>query len=162
MQTAGFTGALKKPNKLLIAEFAIVFTVAAAIIYALILPSASYHFQKVVLNYYPSGKVDFSADTTELVRGLSLMALMTMVVGLAVGAAISVTSLSQSRTALAVGKTTVAESMELLFRSGFLRHVVTEEGRKFEITDTGLRFIDEYQSLKRTLEQQPTQKIADT
>ena len=87
------------------------------------------------------------------------MALLAMVIGLLVGAAIGLTSLNLNRTALMLGKTTVDESMELLFRSGFVRDVTTHEGTNYEITKTGLQFMKEYQNLKRTLEQEPTQKI---
>ena len=94
--------------------------------------------------------MDFSTDMTAVVRSLSVLALLTMAVGLLVGTAMGLSSLNLSQTARTIGKATVEESMELLVKSGFVRGLATEGGAKYEITNTGLRFLEEYQSLKRT------------
>ena len=150
---------LRKATKLLFIELAIVFAVTGVIVYSLILPSTSYHFNSLSLNAYPDGTADFSTDSTRMVRALSGLALLTMAFGLLVGAAIGLTSLNFSRTARTVGKTTVEEGMELLLKSGFVKSVPTDGGMKYEITDTGLRFLGDYQDLKRISEQEPTRKI---
>jgi len=144
--------ALMKTTKLLFVELAIVLVVAGAIAYSLLLPSRSYHFHELSLNFYPNGAVDFSTDMTAVVRSLSVLALLTMAVGLLVGTAMGLSSLNLSQTARRIGKATVEESMELLVKSGFVRVLATEGGAKYEITNTGLRFLEEYQNLKRTPE----------
>lgn len=150
---------MKRAIKLLLVEMAIVLVVAGAIAYTLVLPSASFHFREVRLNFYPNGAVDFSTDMTGIVRSLSILALLTMVIGLLVGTAMGLSSLNLSKTAKAIGKTTVDESMELLLKSGFIRGIITNGRTHYEITDSGRQFLEEYQELNAGPEQTPPSNL---
>lgn len=153
---------LRKATKLLLAELAIVLVVAGAIAYVLVLPSASYHFRELKLNIYPNGVVDFSADMTTVVRALSILALLTMLIGLLVGTAMGLSSLNLSRTARTIGKDAVDNSVQLLLKSGFVRKVATEQGTNFEITDTGVKFLREYQRLNAIEDQLRIKQTANS
>ena len=133
--------------------------VGGVIVYALIIPTTNYHFHALSLNAYSDGTADFSTDSTRMVRALGGLTLLTLTFGLLVGAAIGLTSINLSRTARTVGKATVEESMELLLKSGFVKSAPTEDGAKYEITNNGLRFLADYQDLKRSSEQESTHKI---
>jgi hypothetical protein len=147
---------LKKATSLLLAELAIVLVVAGVIAYSLLLPSRSYHFREVSLNFYPNGAVDFSADMTGLFRALGILTLMTMILGLLVGAAMGLGALNLSGSARAAAGTTVGESVELLLKSGFVRNVSNQgKSDQYEITDTGLRFLKEYQDLNENAQHAP-------
>lgn len=75
-------------RKLLIMTFTLIGAVGAAIGYFLIIPTANYHFQEVILNFYGNHLPDFSVDVTVLVRGLGVVALACMTLGLVVGSLI--------------------------------------------------------------------------
>lgn len=147
---------LRKATKLLFVELGIVLVVGGVIVYALIIPTTNYHFHVLSMNAYQDGTADFSTDSTRMVRALGGLTLLTLAFGLLVGAAIGLTSINLSQTARTVGKATVEESMELLLKSGFVKSIPTEDGTKYEITNNGLRFLTDYQDLKRTSEQEST------
>jgi DNA-binding PadR family transcriptional regulator len=96
---------------------------------------------------------------TGIVRSLSILALLTMVIGLLVGTAMGLSSLNLSKTAKAIGKTTVDESMELLLKSGFIRGIITNGRTHYEITDSGRQFLEEYQELNAGPEQTPPSNL---
>ena len=150
---------MRKATRLLFVGLSIVVAVAVVIVYSLILPTTSYHFHELTLNAYTDGTADFTVDATKMTRALSVLALLTMMFGLLIGAAIGLTSINFSRTARTVGKATVEESMELLLKSGFVKSAPTEDGTKYEITDTGLRFLGDYQDLKSASQQEPAHPI---
>jgi hypothetical protein len=154
---------LKTNQEQLLVESTIIAAVSGAIIYFLIIPTNNYHFQQVVLSFYNNGTTDFSTDVTRLVRGLAVVALAAMVFGLLVGTAIG---LGPAQALLEAGKGETLETKfeegqivqntridVALLKSGLISGIATEDGVKFELTDKGRRFMQEYEKLERELQQ---------
>lgn len=135
-------------RKLLLVGFTIIGVVAAAISYVLIIPTQNYHFHQVIVNFYKGGAVDFSADVTGLVRGLGVVALACIVLGLLVGSAIR---LGRAETLLESKEGHFAPNAKIdvaLLKSGLVSGTATDEGVRFELTDKGRQFMQEYEKIE--------------
>jgi hypothetical protein len=145
-------------RKLLFTTFTLIGAVAAAIGYFLIIPTANYHFQEVILNFYENHSTDFSVDVTVLVRGLGVVALACMALGLIVGTLIG---LRHTGILLETKEGHFAPDAKidvLLLKSGLVSGVATHEGVKFELTDRGRQFMQEYEKNEHE-PQGPTPRI---
>lgn len=120
-------------------EAGVLVVLALGIVVALVIPAYSYHFHELSLNFYQSGAMDFSTDTTSLVRSLGVVALATMVVGALVGTAFGITNTKLNRTV------SIPRSGSL---QKFVKQYSTEEGTKYELTSEGLQFLEEYAVLE--------------
>jgi hypothetical protein len=135
------------PRRVYLVEAAVLVVLALGIMVSLVIPAYTYHFHRLSLNLYQNGAMDFTTDTTSLVRSLGVIALATMAVGALVGAAIGITSSKLNRT---VG----IPSSGLL--QNFVRQYSTEQGTRYELTDEGLQFLQDY----AVLEKQPLEERA--
>ena len=127
------------PRRLYLLEAGVLVMLAVGIVVSLVIPAYTYHFHVLSMNFYQNGAMDFSTDTTSLVRSLAMVALATMVVGALVGAAIGITSAKLNRTA------GVPSSGSL---QKFVRQYSTVQGTKYELTSEGLQFLQEYGALE--------------
>ena len=143
-------------SKLFIVEFAIVLALAAVITQSMILSNQTMHFQQLVLTYYEDKTMDFSADVTPLVRSLGFVSLLTLVFGLTIGAAMTLTAatggnLAQGR---ARGLAQLGEYEKALMISGLVNVTKTQEGTTYQVTEMGRRFLTEFAYLQRKVEEQ--------
>jgi len=122
-------------RRLYLIEGVVLLALALGIIASLLVPRHTYYFHEVTVNYYQSGAVDFATDTTSLVRSLGVVALAAMVVGALVGTAIGLTNIKHQRTV------SIPRSGQL---ERLVRQYSTEQGTKYELTDEGLQFLQEY------------------
>lgn len=147
LQKSALDGNEMNPRRLYLVEAAVLVVLTLGIMISLVIPAYTYHFHVLSMNFYGNGAMDFSTDTTSLVRSLGVVALATMVVGALVGTAIGITNTKLNRT---VG----------ISRSGLLQKFVrqhsTEQGTKYELTNEGLQFLQEY----AVLENQPLEEKA--
>jgi Trk-type K+ transport system membrane component len=127
-------------RRLYLVEAAVLVVLALGIVVSLVIPAYTYHFHTLSLNFYQSGAMDFSTDTTSLVRSLGVVALATMVVGALVGTAIGITNTKLNRT-VGIGRSGLLQK--------FVRQYSTEQGTKYELTNEGLQFLREYAVLER-------------
>ena len=128
-------------RRFLVAIVAILIVVAA-ISHVLILPKNSLHSHELALNTYTNGSMDFSVDATSLVRNLSVMSLMTLVLGLSAGAAICLETRSEK-------KYGYEETIE---RAGFVKITQVPNGTAYQITELGKRFLRDYAFLNLKIE----------
>ena len=123
------------PRRLYLLEAGVLVVLAVGIVVSLVIPAYTYHFHVLSMNFYQNGAMDFSTDTTSLVRSLGVVALATMVVGALVGVSIGITNRSAG----------VPSSGSL---QKFVRQYSTVQGTKYELTDEGLQFLQEYGALE--------------
>ena len=131
--------------KLLLASFTLIGALSAAIGYFFIIPPSYYHFQEVTLNFYKNRPMDFSANVTVLVRGLGVVALGCMTLGVVVG---SLIGLRHTRPLPEKKEGHYAPDTKidvLLLKSGLVSGIATREGVKFELTARGKQFLQEYE-----------------
>jgi len=143
-------------SKLFVVELAIVLGVAAVITQSLILSNNTMHFQRLFLNFYTDGTMDFSADVTALVRSLGIVDLLTLAFGFTIGAVMAFTSgsgdsLSWGR---AKGVAQLGQYEKALMISGLVNVMKTREGTTYQVTETGRRFLTEFAYLQRKIEEQ--------
>jgi hypothetical protein len=137
-----------KAKKLLVIELAS-FSILATLLFALMfLPSYTFHFEQVTLNYYTNGKVDFTADVSGLVRSLATVAILSLVFGITIGAAVGLTC-SPHFEAADSGRSSYEEEMA---KMGFVVITKTDEGTTYRLTEHGRRFLSEYRFLEKTEE----------
>jgi hypothetical protein len=137
-----------KAKKLLVIELAS-FSVLATLLFAfMFLHSYTFHFEQLTLNFYTNGKVDFTTDAGSLVRSLGTVAMLSLVFGVTIGAAIGLTCSPHfgsidSRS----GPSSYEEEMA---KMGFVIITKTDEGTTYQLTDLGRRFLREYRFLEKT------------
>jgi hypothetical protein len=143
-------------TKLIVVEFAIALGFAAVITQSLILSNSMIHFHQVFLNFYTNGTNDFSANVTTLVRNLGIVDLLTLIFGITIGAAITLTAANRAKQTEGP-----AESMahldkyeRALVASGLVIVARNKEGTTYQMTEMGRRFLMEYADLRRKLEEQ--------
>jgi hypothetical protein len=147
---------LRHTRLLLLVESTILLVVVFFISYALILPKSTFHFPQVIISFYNSGSIDFSADVTALVRGLGAVSLMTLVVGFTVGAAMALTHTEATKT-----KQDLDNYESAVVNAGFVKIMSNSNGTTYELTPAGRRFLREYEFLKLSLQDQSEQLTAD-
>jgi len=137
-----------KAKKLLVIELAS-FSILASLLFAfMFLHSYTFHFEKVTLNFYTNGKVDFTTDASSLVRSLGTIAMLSLVFGVTIGAAVGLTcSPHFDATTSRPGQSSYEEEMAKL---GFVVITKTDEGTTYKLTDFGRRFLREYRFLEKT------------
>ena len=136
-----------KAKKLLVIELAS-FSILAILLFAfMFLPSYTFHFEQVTLNYYTNGKADFSTNVSGLVRSLGTVAMLTLFFGVTIGAAVGLTcSPHFEATDSKSGRSNYEEEMA---RMGFVVITKTDEGTTYQLTDHGRRFLREYRFLEK-------------
>jgi hypothetical protein len=133
----------------------------AAVSLVMIFSRNTFHFHELTVNYYTDGTMDFSADASALVRSLGVISLMTLIFGLAIGSAISLTT-----SKLLPNSTRIEENVDgyekALMESGFVRVTKATNGTTYQITELGQRFLRDYAFLKREIDdlKVPAGKIA--
>jgi hypothetical protein len=109
------------------------------------LHSYTFHFEQVALNYYTNGKVDFTTDASSLVRSLATVAILSLVFGVTIGAAVGLTC-SPHFEATDSERTNYEEEMA---KMGFIVITKTDEGTTYRLTEFGRRFLREYRFLEK-------------
>ena len=136
-----------KAKRLLVFELALIFVVAT-VMTALVFPSSyTFHFQQVTLNYYTTGRVDFSTDATGLVRSLGTIAMSTLIFGITTGAAVGLTYSEHVK--ITDSKLRNREYEDKLAITGLVRIVRTTDSTSYQLTELGRRFLREYGSLDK-------------
>jgi hypothetical protein len=141
-----------KAKKLLVLESALISTLAIVLLALIFFPKYTLHFQQVTLNYYTNGKTDFTANATNLVRSLGMVAELSLVFGAVAGAAVAFT-ISTHFTA-SNSTPTSGGYEEQVAKMGFVVVHKTDEGTTYKLTDLGRRFLRDYRFLEKT-EAQP-------
>ena len=143
-------------TKLIAVEIAVALGLAAVITQSLILSNSMMHFHQLVLNFYTDGTSDFSTNVTTLVRNLGIVDLLTLIFGVTIGAAITLTANSRLKQT-----ESPAESMahldqyeKALVASGLVIVTRNKDGTTYQVTGTGRRFLMEYTDLRRKIEGQ--------
>jgi hypothetical protein len=135
-----------KRNKLILAEAALTCIIALFVASALVLPNYNLHFHKLTVTYYTDGTMDFSTDATALVRSLGTISLLTLGLGVMVGAAVVLTTSELRQT-----KKSVSGYENSLVAGGLITVTPTQEGTAYQLTENGRRFLYDYAFLSRTL-----------
>lgn len=128
-------------RKLLIAV-ATVSIVVAAISLVLILPKYSIYAHELTVNLYTNGAMDFSVDATSLVRSLGIISLMTLVIGLTIGAAMGLGARVEK----------AYEYEKAIEKAGLVKITNVPDGIEYRITEYGRRFLRDYAFLNRGIE----------
>jgi hypothetical protein len=115
-----------------------------AIAATMILPKAIFHFHELVITTYANGAMDFSTDSTGLVRSLGILSLMTLILGLVLGTTIGLTASSFAH----VNEKTVGYD-HALTTAGFVKMTRTPEGLTYQLTEHGRHFLRDYAFLNR-------------
>lgn len=143
-------------TNLMVVEFAVVLGFAAVITQSLILSNSILHFHQFFLNFYTDGTSDFSANVTTLVRNLGIVDLLTLIFGVTIGAAITLTAANRAKPTerSAESMAHLDEYEKALVASGLVIVARNKEGTTYQVTETGRRFLIEYADLRRKLEEQ--------
>jgi len=112
--------------------------------------SYTFHFEQLTLNFYTNGKIDFTTDATILVRTLATIAMLSLVFGVASGAAIVLTCSPHLKAPASPSRLSGYE--EEMTKAGFVVISKTEGGTAYALTDLGRRFLREYRFLEKTEE----------
>jgi len=131
-------------GRLLVTELATLLIVGWTITATTILPKDVFHFHELVITTYANGAMDFSTDATGLVRGLGILSLLTLSLGLVSGTAIGLTASS-----FAHGKKRTGKYDEALTSAGFVNIRPTQDGVAYELTEHGRQFLRDYAFLDR-------------
>jgi hypothetical protein len=131
-------------GNLLFTELAMLLAVGFIVTVTLILPKGIIHFNELIVTTYTNGTVDFSTDASMLVRSLGILSLLTLTLGLALGAAMGLTASSFARVEK---KTDQYESS--LTTAGFMKITAARDGTTYQLTEHGRRFLREYAFLNR-------------
>ena len=132
-------------GRLLVAELATLLIVGWTITVTTILPKDVFHFHELVITTYANGAMDFSTDATGLVRGLGILSLLTLSLGLVSG---TVMGLAAWSFAHSKEKRTVKYD-EALASAGFVNIRPTQDGVAYELTEHGRQFLRDYAFLDR-------------
>lgn len=137
-----------KVKELLATEFALLFALAAPLVALMFLHSYIFHFDQLTLNYYVNGKADFTTDAGGLVRSLAMVAVLSLIFGSTIGAAIGLTCSSRLKPSNPAGG--LSRWDEEVTKSGFVEINKTDQGTTYKLTDLGRRFLREYRFLEKT------------
>jgi len=110
------------------------------------LPTYTFHFEQLTLNYYTNGKVDFTTDVSSLVGSLTTVSLLSLVFGVTIGAAIGLTCSPHFEPT----DSRLSNYEEEMAKMGFVVITKTDEGTTYRLTDYGRRFLREYRFLEKT------------
>jgi len=143
-------------TKLVAVEVAIALGFAAVITQSLILSNSIMHFHQLVLNFYTDGTSDFSTNVTTLVRNLGIVDLLTLIFGVTIGAAITLTAYRQPKQTESPPESLadLDQYEKALVASGLVLVARNKEGTTYQVTETGRRFLMEYADLRRKIEKQ--------
>ena len=133
-----------KAKTLLAFELLLLFSFSTLITGLMLLHSYTFHFERVTLNFYTNGTTDFTTDATPLVHSLGTIAMLTLVFGIATGAAVGLTYNAQ------LNRKPAAEGYEEeIAKAGFVKIEKTSEGTTYQLTEHGRRFLSEYRFLEK-------------
>ena len=136
-----------KAKELLATEFVLLFALAAPLVALMFLHSYTFHFDQLTLNYYVNGKADFTTDAGGLVRSLATVAVLTLVIGSATGAAIGLTFSSQLKPSNS--EKGLSRWEEDMTKSGFVEINRTDQATTYKLTVLGRRFLRDYSFLEK-------------
>ena len=143
-------------GSLLVTELGMILVVGWTITVALILPKGMIHFRELIITTYTNGTIDFSTDATILFRTLGVISLLTLTLGLIIGAAIVLTTSS-----LHVKKKT-DDYEKALAAADFMKITNTANGTTYQLTEHGRRFLKDYAFLNHESDTQSSQKVPVT
>ena len=139
-----------KSGKLILAGLPVL-VVAGILVGTLIVPKNTFYFRELVVNFYTDGTVNLSTDVTGLVRSLGIVSLLTLFLGLVMGAALGLMAagfpLGPTRT-----EGDLKEYEKSLASSGFVKITTATNGTTYELTEVGKRFLRDYAFLNRKIE----------
>jgi hypothetical protein len=110
----------------------------------MILPKGIFHFHELVITTYTNGTMDFSTDATILVRSLGIVSLLTLILGLVIGATMGLTASSVVHV-----KEKMNDYEHALAAAGFMKITPTPDGVTYQLTEHGRHFLREYAFLDR-------------
>jgi len=153
-------GLALKHQRLFLAETSVLASVALAIVFALILPDATFHFNRLVVSIYTNGSMDFAANASALVRSLGALSLFALALGVVMGAVMALTAfdVKGKHTNTSVNRSEEYERQVAM--AGFLKVTHTQAGTTYEVTEHGRRFLRDYALLGEKLRQESTQLTA--
>jgi len=128
---------------MLVTELAVLLTVTWTIAVTTIFPKGIFHFHELVITTYTNGTWDFSTDATILVRSLGIVSLLTLVLGLVIGATIGLTAKNVAH----IKKSDGYE--QALTSAGFMKITPTADGVTYQLTEHGRHFLRDYAFLDR-------------
>jgi len=130
-------------GRVLVTELAMLLAVGWAIAFTMIIPKGIFHFHELVITTYTNGTMDFSTDATILVRSLGIVSLLTLILGLVIGATMGLTASN----IVHVKKTDEYEHE--LMATGFVKITPTPDGATYQLTEHGRQFLRDYAFLDR-------------
>jgi len=119
-----------------------------AIAVTTILPKGIFHFHELVITTYANGAMDFSTDATGLVRSLGILSLLTLILGLVLGATIGLTA-SSVHVKVAEVEEKTARYDHAVSAAGFVKITPTPDGVTYQLTEHGRQFLRDYAFLDR-------------
>jgi len=135
-----------------------VLVVAGTIVGTLIVPKNTFYFQELVVNFYTNGTVSLSTDVTGLVRSLGIISLLTLILGLTIGAALGLIAIDLPDEANRT-EGDLNEYEKALASSGFVKVTAASDGTTYQLTEVGKRFLRDYAFLNRRIEDnEPAQR----
>ena len=134
-----------KFGSILFADFVMLLAIGWVIAVTLILPKGIYHFHQLIITTYTDGTMDFSTDATLLIRGLGIVSLLTMILGLTIGAAMGLTASSFG----ARVERKVKDYETALTEADFMKITTTPDGTTYQLTEHGRQFLRDYAFLDR-------------
>ena len=115
--------------------------VGCAIAVTMIIPKEIFHFHELVITTYTNGTMDFSTDATMLVRSLGIVSLLTLILGLIIGATMGLTASNIVHVK--------NEYEHELMTTGFVKITPTPDGATYQLTEHGRQFLRDYAFLDR-------------
>ena len=115
-----------------------------AVAVTLILPKGIYHFHQLIITTYTNGTMDFSTDATVLVRGLGIVSLLTLILGLTIGVTMGLTASSSAHI-----ERKTDEYERVLTTADFMKISTMPHGVTYQLTEHGRRFLRDYAFLNR-------------
>jgi hypothetical protein len=128
----------------LVTELGLLLAVGWAIALTLIVPKGIFHFHELVLTTYTNGTTDFSTDATIIVRSLGIVSLLTLILGLVIGATMGLTMPHVVHV-----KQKIGDYEHALTAAGFMKVRSTPKGTTYQLTEHGRQFLREYAFLDR-------------
>ena len=154
------SGSPLKHRSLFLAETSVVASVALAIILALIIPDATFHFNRLVVSIYTNGSMDFAANASTLVRSLGTLSLLVLALGVVMGAVMSLTAFDVKGKQAIASVSSSDEYEKKVVMAGFLKVTSTQNGTTYAVTEQGKRFLRDYAFLSEKMKQESTQLAA--
>ena len=136
-----------KRNALLVFELVFLFGFATTIAALTFQHSYTFHFEKATMNFYTNGTADFTTDATSLVRSLGAIAMLSLIFGITIGAAVGLTYNTHLKGIESKPETEGYE--EQIAKTGLVKIDKTSEGTTYQLTNLGRRFLSEYRFLEK-------------